>query len=134
MLKNKIKVGLAISALLLMMLACSFSASTANIRAAKMARDYDGNDPTTTFAQDEIFYCVVELANAPDDTVVKASWMALAVDGVEPNTLIDETELTTGSGTLHFELNNNGLWPLGKYAVQLYLDGELEQTLEFTVQ
>lgn len=134
MLKNKLKVGLAFSALLLMMLACSFSASTANIRAAKMARDYDGNDPTNTFAQDEIFYCVVELANAPDDTVVKASWMALAVDGVEPNTFIDETELTTGSGTLHFELNNNGLWPLGKYAVQLYLDGELEQTLEFTVQ
>jgi len=132
--RNRLKVILAISSLLLVMVACSFSASTANIKDVKMARDYDGNDPTTTFAQDEVFYCVVELANAPDDTVIKASWVAVDVEGAEPNTFIDETELSTGSGTVHFELSNNGLWPLGKYAVQLYLNGELEQTVEFTVE
>jgi len=132
--RNRLKVFLAISSLLLVMVACSFSASTANIKDVKMARDYDGNDPTTTFAQDEVFYCVVELANAPDDTVIKASWVAVDVEGAEPNTFIDETELSTGSGTVHFELSNNGLWPLGKYAVQLYLNGELEQTVEFTVE
>jgi hypothetical protein len=132
--KNLTKFGLAISALLIAVLACSFSASTANIQNAKMARDYDGNEPTNVFTQEDIFYCVVELANAPEDTTVKASWIAVEVEDVEPNTFIDETELSTGSGTLHFELSNNGLWPFGKYAVQLYLNGELQQTLEFTVQ
>jgi hypothetical protein len=132
--KCRLQICLAISSLLLVTLACSFSASTANIQEAKMARDYDGNDPTTTFAQDQVFYCVVELANAPDDTVIKASWQAVDVEGAEPNTFIDETELSTGSGKVHFELSNNGLWPLGKYAVQLYLNGELDQTIEFTVQ
>lgn len=132
--RNRLKVFLAFFSLLLVMVACSFSASTANIKDVKMARDYNGNDPTTTFAQDEVFYCLVELANAPDDTVIKASWVAVDVEGAEPNTFIDETELSTGSGTVHFELSNNGLWPLGKYAVQLYLNGELDQSVEFTVE
>jgi hypothetical protein len=134
MFKYYIKIGLAISTLLLALLACSFSASTAKISDAKMARDYDGSDPTTVFAQDETFYCVVELTNAPDDTPVKASWVAVEVEGVEANTFIDEAELTTGSETLHFELSNNGLWPLGKYKVEIYLNDKLDRTLEFIVQ
>jgi hypothetical protein len=131
---KRIKFGMVLSALLLVLLACSFSASTAKIQSAKMARDYDGNQPTTIFSQDEVFYCVVELANAPDDTTVMASWFAVEVEDVDPNTFIDETELSTGSGSLHFELSNNGLWPTGKYAVKVYLNGELQQTLEFIVQ
>jgi hypothetical protein len=134
MIKNYIKIGLAISTLLLALLACSYSASTAKISDAEMARDYDGSDPTTVFAQDETFYCVVELTNAPDDTPVKASWVAVEVEGVEANTFIDEAELTTGSETLHFELSNNGLWPLGKYKVEIYLNDKLDRTLEFIVQ
>lgn len=132
--KYRLLIGLAIALVMLTILACGFSVSTANIKGAKMARDYDGNQPTTVFAPDETFYCVVELANAPDDTTVKASWTAVEVEGVEPNLFIDETELTTGSGTLHFELSNDNLWPTGKYKVDLYLDGKLERTLDFEVQ
>jgi hypothetical protein len=127
-------VGLVAATVLLVILACSFSASTANIEDAYMARDYDGEEPTTTFAQEEVFYCIVELGNAPDDTMVKASWTAVNVEGAEPDTFIDETELTTGSGSLRFELSNDNLWPRGQYKVDLYLNGELDRTLEFEVQ
>ncbi len=89
---------------------------------------------TTVFAQDEVFYCVVDLANAPDDTTVKAAWSVVEAEGVEPNYPLDETELTNGSADLHFELSNNMLWPVGKYKVDLYLNAELDQTLEFEVQ
>jgi hypothetical protein len=118
--------------MLLAIVGCSFS--TANIKDATTARDYDGTDPTITFAQDEIFYCVVDLANAPDDTTVKASWTAIDVEGADPNTFIDESELTTGSNSLHFQLSNDGLWPVGTYKVDLYLNGELDRTLEFEVK
>ena len=118
--------------MLLAIMACSFS--TANIKEAIMARDYDGTDATTTFAQDEVFYCVVILANAPDDTTVKASWTAIQAEGADPNTFIDETELTTGSNSLHFDLSNTNLWPVGTYKVDLYLNGELDRTLEFEVK
>jgi hypothetical protein len=115
-------------------IACSFSASTANIKEAWMARDYEGDQPTTVFAPDEVFYCVVDLANAPDDTTVKASWTAVQAEGVTPDTFIDETELTSGSADLHFQLSNNNLWPAGTYKVDLYLNGELDRTLTFEVQ
>ncbi len=42
---------LAIAALVVGVLACSFSASTASIDNAWMARDYDGQQPATVFAQ-----------------------------------------------------------------------------------
>lgn len=131
---NKLKISLVTSVMLFAILACSFSASTANIRDAKMARDYDGNNPTTVFNQDDTFYCIVDLANAPDGTKIKASWVAAEVEGAEPNTFIDETELSTGSGSVHFELSNNDLWPKGTYGVQLFLNDELDRTLQFTVQ
>jgi len=132
--KNKFWIMLAVAALVLGVLACSFSASTASIENAWMARDYDGQQPTTVFAQDEVLYCVVDLANAPDDTTVKAAWSVVEAEGVEPNYPLDETELTSGDADLHFELSNDMLWPVGKYKVDLYLNAELDQTLEFEVQ
>ena len=62
-------------------LACDFSASTANIDDAKMTKDSEGKQSTTIFAQDETFYAIVEVANAPDDTKVKAVWMVVEADG-----------------------------------------------------
>lgn len=120
--------------LILTALACSFS--TANIKEAKMAKDADGAQPTTTFAQDEPFYCVVQLTNAPDDTKVKAVWTAVEAEGVDPNFKLGEKELTSGDGQLNFSyVNGEGnLWPTGKYKVELYLNDKLDRTLEFQVQ
>ena len=125
---------LAVAVLLAASLACEFSASTANIKEAWMARDEAGEQKTDVFAQGEVFYCIVELANALDQTSVKAAWTAVNVEGEEPNLLLDETELTGGSNRLTFELSNNMLWPLGRYKVDLYLNDELDQTLEFEVK
>ena len=123
-----------IALLILTALACSFNVSTANISEAKLAKDPDGTQPTTTFAQDEAFYCVVELANAPDDTKVKAAWTVVEAQDTDPNMLIDETEITTGDGKIHFDLTNDKLWPAGKYKVELYLNDKLDRTLEFQVE
>jgi hypothetical protein len=114
-------------------LACGFSASTANVKEAFMAREVDGlAEPTTTFAPDEVFYCLVTVANAPDGTVTKASWYAVDVPGVEANFLIEETEIT-GGGEITFDLSNDQYWPDGSYKVEIYLDDKLDTTLEFSV-
>lgn len=119
---------------LLMLTACEFSASTANISNATLARDPDGAQPTTTFEVNEPFYLVVELANAPDSTTVKAIWYAVDVgSAAAPNTLIDEAEVESGSGTVTFDLTPSGEWAPGTYKVDLYLNDELSQTLDITV-
>ncbi len=119
--------------LMTVLLACSFSASTANIKEAFTARDVNGTlEATNVFAPDEVFYCQVTVANAPDDTVTKAMWYAVDVPGVETNYLIDEVEIT-GGPDVTFDLSNDQYWPDGSYKVEIYLNGELDTTLEFTV-
>ena len=132
---RKLQILLVLATMALAALACGGSFSTANITSAKMAADGDGIQETTVFAQDQIFYCIVKVANAPEDTKVKAVWTAVEVEGEQPNTLLDQTEITAGSQTIFtFDLSNNQLWPTGNYKVDLYLNGELDRTLEFQVQ
>lgn len=127
-------VVLAAAVAALMLSACSFSASTANFKEAKLAKDKEGKEVTTVFAPSDTFYCLVDLANAPDDTKVKADWTAIQAEGAEPNTAIDQKEVTTGDNVIQFDLTNNGPWPVGKYKVDLYLNDKLDRTLEFSVQ
>lgn len=130
---HKLQIVAVAVALLAAALACGGSVSTASISSAQMAADSAGTQLTTVFAQDQVFYCVVQLANAPDDTKLKAVWTAVEAEGEQPNTLIDQSEITT-SKPASFHLSNQGLWPKGKYKVDLYLNDKLDQTLEFQVQ
>ncbi len=131
---RKISIFIAISMILVTILACGGTVSTANIADAWMSTDAEGNNRTTVFTQDAIFYAQVDLRNAPDDTNLKAVWIAVDVADVEPNLKINETEFTSGSGLVHFQLSNENLWPVGKYKVEIYLDGKLAKTLEFEVR
>jgi serine protease Do len=128
-------VGVVITVLGLALTGCEFSASTANIPSAVLATDEAGTAVTTQFNPEDTFYAVVELANAPDSTEVKAVWTAVDVgDAAEPGQMIDQAILETGSGQVVFDLTSDGLWPAGQYKVDLYLDGELDQTLQFNVE
>ena len=135
MTKNKLFILAAIVMLISAALACSGNVSTAKISSAKMSADSEGTHETSVFSQDQTFYCIVELANAPEDTKLKAVWTAVEVEGEQPNLLIDQAEMTAGNQNVFtFNLTNDGLWPVGKYKVDLYLNDKLDQTLEFEVQ
>lgn len=125
---------LVLLTVILSTLACEFSASTAKITDAVMTLDEAGEIPTNVYSQSDPFYCIVTLENAPDDTNVKAIWTAVEVEGEAANTLIQEKELTTGLQTLTFSLTNDGLWPVGKYKVDIQLNGTTVETVEFQVE
>ena len=119
--------------------ACEFSASTATITSAELARGYaDGKatDTSATFApSDTPLHYVVTLGSAPDDTKVKAVWTIVdAGDGKFKDQKLDETELQSGSGVLNFTLAGKQDWPVGKYKVDLFLNDKLDRTTDFTVQ
>jgi hypothetical protein len=132
---KKVQILFAMMVLLLAALACSGSVSTANIGEAWMATDADGVNRTTVFGQDAVFYAMVDLKNAPDDTTLKAVWTAVNVEETEPNFSLGETEITSGDALIHFQLENTDyLWPKGQYKVEIYLNDTLDQTLTFEVQ
>jgi len=120
----------------LFMVACDFSFSTANIPNAFMSADPDGAQPTTAYDQDDVFYAIVELANAPDETTVTAVWIAVDIDGTDPNTTLDEVVATSGDAVLTFDLANSPdlLWPLGQYRVDIYLNDQRNTSLDFEVK
>jgi hypothetical protein len=101
-----------------------------------MSADPDGNQPTTVYGQEDVFYAIVDLANAPEDTVVRAVWFAVNVEGEAPDTQIDDVSVTSDDARLTFDLTNatGMIWPTGTYRVDLYLNDKLTDTLSFSVQ
>jgi hypothetical protein len=122
---------------------CNFSVSTANITGATLSKDVSGDNfdpvnPTTTFPIDQpVIHLVARVANAPSDTKVKAVWTAVDVGDAAPaNTKVGEVEVKLdASGAAHFTLSlpSSGVWPVGKYKVDVYLDDKLDRTLDYTV-
>ena len=131
---RKVSVWMGVFALVLGVLACGGSVSTANVADAWMSADEAGEARTTSNAPDAVLYAQADLKNAPDDSTIKAVWTTVEVAGAEPGLVINETEFTTGSGLVHFTLSNDGPWPAGSYKVEISLGEELVKTLEFSVQ
>jgi len=113
---------------------CSFS--TANIADAYLSTNQDGTDRVTSYSQESVFYAIVVLANAPDDSSLKASWYVVEAVDTEPNLLISEVSTTGSDGQYYFTLTNEAgfIWPIGSYRVDLYLNDKLDRSLEFSIQ
>ena len=132
---TRIQIFIAVIVLIFSSLACEASVSTAKISDVYLTSNELKSGETITFSNDQTFYCVVEVSSAPDDTTLKAVWTAVDAEGVDPGYLIDEVELTTdGNNTFTFDLSNDSLWPVGTYKVEIYMNGDLEKTLDFSVQ
>ena len=136
--KNKFAVLFAVLALVLSSLACAIGNTELGLTNLRMALDQDGKNVTTTFSSADVFYAVADLANAPQGTKMEAKWTAVNAADTEPNLefqtqTLDITE-DNYSGTIYFQLSNDEGWPTGQYKVDLYLNGTLAQTAEFSVQ
>jgi hypothetical protein len=117
-------------------LACQFSASTANITNAHMSVDENDTQSTSVYPPDAAaFYCYFDLNNAPDDTVVNGVWTLVSAEGYDPNQEIDSAEITGGDNNYYFSLERFAdAWPSGQYKIDLYLNDELVETVQFQVQ
>jgi len=139
---KNLSVFLAFGALLSTMLACNLLTGTSSemtLDNLRMAFDADGTNTTTVFSPSDVFYVVGDLNNAPAGTVVEARWLAEQIDGYDPEELIYEQSINdftdeSFTGTIYFELSNDGGWPVGDYKVDIYLNGNFNQSVSFSVQ
>lgn len=135
--KRTLPIFLALLVLAAASLACSFGGKL-SLSNARTAYDEDAAQPTSVFAPGDAIYVVADLANAPVGTLVVSKWYYVSVDGVAPNTLIDEADITIDkdgfTGTVHFYFPAGSDWPVGTYAVELYLNGELIESVNYSVQ
>ena len=136
--RNKLTVLFAVMALIASSLACSFGdPALDNVRTAT---DQDGNNPTTVFSTTDTIYVVSDLSNGVQGNVINSKWYAVDVENTEPNLMFDEADITidedsfTGNIYFFYPPPVEGAWPVGLYKVEVYFNGTLISTVEFTVQ
>lgn len=133
---KKLSVALALFVLILAQLACAVGEPTlSNVR---VTSDENGENPTTTFGAFDTVYVVGDLSNAVEGNEVTSRWYAENVPGVDPNFFIDESTITVGADPIdfvyfYFPPSSDG-WPAGTYKVEVYFNGTLNSTVNFTVQ
>lgn len=114
------------------------SAASGLVKAIHTAKD-DGKgapgEQTNSFGpSDRTIHCVVELAESRPGTKIKYSWWAVEAEGAQ-NDKIEDFEYTTRpqDKIVHGHLTMPEDWPPGKYRVEVFVNGNREQSLEFSV-
>lgn len=136
--KRFVPIFFAVLALVFSALACESLSTEMSLENLRLAYDENGEQVTSTFGADDIFYAVADLKNAPQGTLVKAVWTAVDVQDTDEGLEIQEQKLDiteeSFSGAIYFQLSNDERWPSGQYKVDLYLNETLAQSMEFSVE
>jgi hypothetical protein len=114
------------------------SGSASAIKEIHMAKDNNGapGDQTDSFTpSDRTIHCVTTLKEAKSGTQMKFSWWIVDADGTQ-NQKIKDIDYTTRAleNVVHGHLTLPQDWPTGKYKVQIYINGDLDRTVGYSVQ
>jgi hypothetical protein len=93
-------------------------------------------DETTSFGPDDrTIHCVVKLKEAKRGTKMKFSWWIVDADGSK-NQKIKDIDYTTRTleNIVHGHLSLPQDWPIGQYKVQVYVNGDLDRTIPYSIQ
>lgn len=119
--------------------ATSAATSTGAIEDLHMAKDDGKGDPgdeTNAFSPgDRTIHCVAKLADAKAGTKMKFSWFIVDAGGSK-NERIKEIDYTTRAqeNIVHGHLTLPQDWPIGKYRVEVSVNGNLERTAQYSVK
>ena len=109
------------------------------IKEIHMAKD-DGNgqpgNETTSFEPgDRTIHCVTTLSTPKTGTQMRFAWWMVDAGGSR-NEKFKEIEYTTRPREylVHGHLTFSKDWPTGKYKVQVYVNGDLDRTVFFSVE
>lgn len=132
---------LGLGFLLVTALACSFSASTANISALKLGKDKDVSQESSSFGAKDTVYAVATISNAPGAVKVKGRLVIEDVAGQQSGPIpgLEKTLDLPGSTTASFTFSPpTAGWPAGKYKLEVLMLNEAgeqkdQKTASFTV-
>ena len=86
---------------------------------------------TTTFGTKDVIYAAIDTQNAAKDVALAVKWTFQ--DG---QTVHEESTTITpeGNATTSFKLASNDGWPVGKYKVEISLNGTPAQSVDFEIK
>lgn len=134
---KKFSVLFAVLALIISTLACAVGGGEPSLTNPRMSTDSEGVNTTTVYSGIDAFYAVADLSNVETGSVVDAKWYLVSAADYDPGE-IESSSVTIEDKSLYnyvsFELTSTEGWPVGEYRVELYLNGTLAHTINFSVQ
>ncbi|MEZ5428930.1 MAG: hypothetical protein R2747_21975 [Pyrinomonadaceae bacterium] len=113
-------------------------ASPPDVAELSLARD-DGNgdfgEETKMFSPNDIpIHCSV-LFDRPGAVAVKMEVVAVKAEGLKPDSKIVKVSFKTGDedNRVNFKASPAKVWHVGRYRVDIFLDGKLAQSADFEV-
>ena len=102
-----------------------------------MAKDDDGQPGEETVLYeptDHKVHCLIYLNKARKGTEIRFIWKALDVEGAK-NKELTRTDYSTNSfeNKVHAHLERQYDWPRGTYRVEVYINGYLDKTIDYTI-
>lgn len=91
---------------------------------------YKPAEPTSTYSPGDVFYISVQVKNLVEGSVVEVKYKYEGQDYGETTLTADQF----GSGYYGFKLSAPDEHPAGAYTAEVYLDGKLQKTVEFSVE
>lgn len=113
--------------------------SETGVKEISLARDDGSGNPGETaekFTTTDIpIHCLIEL-NEARATIIKVVFVAAKAAGLKPETKIVTVGYTTKANEsgANFNASPNGVWAVGSYRVDIFLDGKLAKSQAFEIE
>jgi hypothetical protein len=125
--KSKWNLAFGLGFIFVAVVACNFSATTANISSLKVGKDADVNTESDSFGPNDTIYAVAVISNASENLKVTGRLSAESVEGMDSGPIpgAEKTLDMKGGGTAKFNFTGgtNG-WPKGKYKMEVLMKNE----------
>jgi len=131
---KKLSIALVLIALIISVSACAFGEPTlSNVRTTK---DENGNQTSSVFLTTDTIYVVGNLSNGVKGNVVSCKWIVSNVAGYKTGYVITQSDFTLEQDSFTYAINFyiTPPTPAGAYKAEIYFNGVLNTTIEFTVQ
>ena len=126
--KSRSNLALGLGFILVTVLACNYSFTTANISSLKVSKDASSSTEASSFGPHDSIYAVAQISNTSDKHKVTGRILFDDVKGQESGKTVPGAETTldvpgAASATFTLAPSSSG-WPDGKYKVEVTLKDE----------
>lgn len=132
--KSRSNLVLGLGFILVTVLACNYSFTTANISSLKVSKEKSAAAETSSFGPNDTVYAVAQISNTSDKHKVTGRILYDDVKGQDSGKLVPGAETTidvTGAAAATFTLSPPPVgWPNGKYKVEVTMKDEAGKQID----
>lgn len=97
------------------------------------AKDDADAQPAVAFAQADAMYAHFDLEASDGQADVYGALIAVAVEGLEPESVFTDISETLTSGANWISFSNTNPWPIGRYRIEITANGTAMQAVDIEV-